>query len=355
MRLVGLLVTPLVLAGCAGDGHAAPARHGIYRATIRDARHHAVRTVWLDAATGRFRVRTVFRGTTGVGRVQTVTVFDGRTATQQLAGSRSIRITGSPQFVAGPRRGGRRGARSGERTGSPLPHGISIIEFRRLAPRQRGALPNEHVHRHRDHPPGGGLAARRTPSPPTGWDRSGGGRHPRARRSRPATPVRRTRRSTRGWTSPSSGPVRPRSDATGRGCTRRRLAQDGGCHPDKLEGHLGECSRSSDGSTTGVMVMSSDTGPGTLAYVIAGDVVISLSGRAVHARVGGRDRPRPTPGVQRLLRPPVPGVLRLEVERRPTPPPPRRQAARPPRPAAGTAPRRRAAPAPDRRWRAAPR
>ena len=65
------------------------------------------------------------------------------------------------------------------------------------------------------------------------------------------------------------------------------------------------------------MVMSSDTGPGTLAYVIAGDVVISLSGRAVDARVGGRDRRRLTPGVQRLLGLPVPGVLRLEAERRP--------------------------------------
>lgn len=30
----------------------------------------------------------------------TVTVFDGRTATQQPAGSRTIRITGSPQLVA---------------------------------------------------------------------------------------------------------------------------------------------------------------------------------------------------------------------------------------------------------------
>jgi hypothetical protein len=32
--------------------------------------------------------------------VITVTVFDGRTATQQPAGSRTIRITGSPQLVA---------------------------------------------------------------------------------------------------------------------------------------------------------------------------------------------------------------------------------------------------------------
>jgi hypothetical protein len=61
MRLRALLLAPLFVAGCAGGGHAAPKLDGVYQATVRNPGHHAIRTVWLDAATGRFRVRTVFR------------------------------------------------------------------------------------------------------------------------------------------------------------------------------------------------------------------------------------------------------------------------------------------------------
>jgi hypothetical protein len=56
MRLRALLLAPLFVAGCA-----APKLDGVYQATVRNPGHHAIRTVWLDAATGRFRVRTVFR------------------------------------------------------------------------------------------------------------------------------------------------------------------------------------------------------------------------------------------------------------------------------------------------------
>jgi hypothetical protein len=64
--------------------------------------------------------------------VTTVTVFDGRTATQQLAGSRTIRITGGPQFVA-DRAGAHVVAPLRARlTGSPPPRGASIVDFRRL-------------------------------------------------------------------------------------------------------------------------------------------------------------------------------------------------------------------------------
>jgi hypothetical protein len=196
MRLRGLLLMPHVLAGCAG-GHATPKLHGVYRATIRDARHHAVRTVWLDAATGRFRVRTVFRS----------------------------------------RRGGRRGTRSGEAHGVTAPaRGLD----RRLppsAPRPRRPLPHEHVRRHRHHPPGGGrpadgrlgrllagigLAGHDTRQR-VGVDRRrrydvrdglpGAGRHRRAGRCGHA-PMRR--------------------DA---GAPRRRLTRDRDCHPDQLDGH----------------------------------------------------------------------------------------------------------------------
>jgi hypothetical protein len=58
----------------------------------------------------------------------------------------------------------------------------------------------------------------------------------------------------------------------------------------------GQCSSSSDGSATAVMVMSSSgSAAGAVAYVIAGDAVISLSGRAV--------TPRSAAAIARALRP----------------------------------------------------
>jgi hypothetical protein len=41
MRLHGLPVAPLVLAGCTGGAHATPGPCGVYRATVRCAGHHA--------------------------------------------------------------------------------------------------------------------------------------------------------------------------------------------------------------------------------------------------------------------------------------------------------------------------
>jgi hypothetical protein len=55
MRLVGLLVAPLVVAGCAGGGHTSPAPHGIYEAKVTVGTS-GTRTVWLDVDGGRFRV-----------------------------------------------------------------------------------------------------------------------------------------------------------------------------------------------------------------------------------------------------------------------------------------------------------
>jgi hypothetical protein len=271
---------PLVLAGCAGGGHAAPKLHGVYRATIRDTRHHAVRTVWLDAATGRFRIRTVFRGITGVGRVQTVAVFDGRTATQQLARSRSIRITGSAQFVAD-----RAGADvvapiRAKLTGSPLPHGVAIVDFRRL-----GRV--------------GAALFRTSTSTVTGTIRQvAAGRPPAAE---PAYWLgSEWRGTTPASTSESTGDAGatyetayPGLDVTVERAGAATLRCDGApVHladgspatvivvPISSKG-TGQCSSSRDGSTTGLMVVSSGGGPGTLAVVIAGDAVISLSGRAV--------------------------------------------------------------------------
>ena len=294
MRPRGLLVAPLVLAGCAGGGHAAPKLHGVYRATIRDARHHAVRTIWLDAGTGRFRVRTVFRRITGVGRVQTVTVFDGRTATQQLARSRSIRITGSPQFVAD-----RAGADvvapvRAKLTGSPLPHGVSIVDFRRL--------------RHAS-----AALFRTSTSTVTGTIRQVAAGRPADAGSaywlgsvwRGTTPASASESTgDAGMTYETAYPgldvTVERAGAAALGCDGAPVhLADGSLAtvvviPISSKG-TGQCSSSSDGSSTAVLVMSSDTGPGTLAYVVAADTVISLSGRAV--------TPESAPAIARALRP----------------------------------------------------
>jgi hypothetical protein len=277
MRLRGLLMVPLVLAGCSGGGHAAPKVHGVYRATIRDTRSHAIRTVWLDAGTGRFRVRTVFHGK-GFGRFTTVTVFDGRTATQQLAPSRLIRITGSPAFVA---------HRAGadvvapirvKLAGSRLRPGISVVDFRRLA----------HV--------GAGLF-RTTASAATGTIRQVAAGRPQGaepaywlgavwRGTAPVSASESTGDAGRTYETDYPGlavNVEARG-AAALGCDGTSLHLADGSPamlviiPISAKG-TGRCS--GDDSTTGVMVMSSHPGPGTLAYVMAGDTIISLSGRAV--------------------------------------------------------------------------
>jgi len=283
MRLRGLLVAPLVVAGCSGGGHATPRLHGVYRATIRDARDHAVRTVWLDAGTGRFRVRTVFPRVSGLGRVITVTVFDGRTATQELAASRTIRITGSPQFVAD-----RAGAQvvaplRAKLRGLPLSRGASLVGFHRL--------------RHVD-----AALFRTSTSTVTGTIRQVAAGSPTAAGSaywlgsawRGMAPAGASESTGDAGTIYET--AYPGLDVTVERAGTAALRCDGA--PVRLadgtpatvvvipinSNGRGRCSSSSDGSATDVMVVSpSGTAAGAVAYVIARDAVISLSGRAVTA------------------------------------------------------------------------
>ena len=281
MRLRGLLLVPLVLAGCTGGGHAAPKLHGVYRATVRDPGHHAIRTVWLDAVTGRFRVRTVFSkvGTTPI--AATVTVFDGRVATQRVGRSRLIRITGSREFVAD-----RAGAAvvapvRATLAGSARADGVTVVGVRRL--------------RHVDPD-----IFRASSGPPTGTvnqvsaGRSASGAEPAYwlgstwRGTAPASASEST--GDAGTTYETEYPgldvTVETSRGAGLGCdgTPVHLADGSSATlvvvPVSPQG-TGQCSSSSGGSTIGLMVFSEDAATRTLAYVVAGDTVISLSGRAV--------------------------------------------------------------------------
>lgn len=91
MRLVGLLVAPLVVAGCAGGGHTSPAPHGIYEAKVTVGTS-GTRTVWLDVDGGRFRVSLA----TGHGRK--ATVADGHTALTEFHGF-TTQTTGTSAFL----------------------------------------------------------------------------------------------------------------------------------------------------------------------------------------------------------------------------------------------------------------
>ena len=282
MRIRGLLVAPLVLAGCAGGGHATPKPQGVYRATVRDPAHHAIRTVWLDAATDRFPVRTVFQGIAGAGRAVTVTVYDGRTATQQLAGSRSIRITGSPQFVADRAGTDVVAPVRAKLTGSPLPHGVSVFGFRRL--RHVGAA----LFRTSTSTVTGTIRQVTAGGPPGNVSAYWLGSVWRGTRAASASESTGDAGTTYQTEYPGLDVTVEASGGAGLGCdgTPVRLADGSPATvvvvPINAQG-TGQCSSSSDGSTTGLMVFSEDARAGTLAYVIAGNVVISLSGRAVTA------------------------------------------------------------------------
>ena len=52
MRLVGLLVAPLVVAGCAGGGHTGPAPHGIYEAKVTVGTSGGARCGWTSTVAG---------------------------------------------------------------------------------------------------------------------------------------------------------------------------------------------------------------------------------------------------------------------------------------------------------------
>jgi len=122
MRLRGLLVAPLVLAGCAGGGHAAPKLHGVYEARVTVG--STQRTVWLDLTGGRFRVSTP------AGHRRIVTVSD-RHAAVTLFRQFVTRTTGSPAFLvtmADPGVGALRDRLLGHR----VPAGTTITGFHRV-------------------------------------------------------------------------------------------------------------------------------------------------------------------------------------------------------------------------------
>jgi len=179
-------------------------------------------------------------------------------------------------------------------TGLPLPHGVSIVDFRRL----------RHV---------GAALFRTSTSTATGTIRQIAAGRPTGAGAaywlgsvwRGTTPAGASESTGDAGTTyetayPGLDVTVERAGAAAFRCdgTQVRLA-DGSVAtmvviPISSKG-TGECSSSSDGSTTGFMVTSSDTGPGTLAYVIAGDVVIGLSGRAV--------TPESAAAIARALRP----------------------------------------------------
>jgi hypothetical protein len=295
MRLRGVLVAPLVLAGCAGGGHAAPKVDGVYEATVRDPGHHAIRTVWLDAATGRFRVQTVFRDIGSATPVPaTVTVFDGRVATQQVGRTRLIRITGSRRFVADRAGADVVASLRARLTGSALPEGVTVTRFRRLRHAGTGLFRTST-----------GTATGTIRQVAAGRPATGGSAYWLGSTWRGTTPGSASESTGDAGTAydtqyPGVDVTVERSRGATLGCdgTPVRLADGTAATvvvvPINAQG-TGQCSSSSDGSTTGVMVLSESTAAGTLAYVIAGDTVISLSCRAV--------TPASAAAIARALRP----------------------------------------------------
>ncbi|HEY7257419.1 MAG TPA: hypothetical protein VH459_00040 [Gaiellales bacterium] len=122
MRLRGLVIAPLVLAGCAGGGHAAPKPHGVYEAHVTVG--GAERTVWLDLTAGRFRVSTPS------GHRRIVTVSDGHAALTLSRGITS-RTTGSPGFLVATADPGVAALRD-RLLGRGAPSGTTITGFHRV-------------------------------------------------------------------------------------------------------------------------------------------------------------------------------------------------------------------------------
>jgi hypothetical protein len=122
MRLRGLLVAPIVLAGCAGGGHAAHRIQGVYeaRVTVRGAE----RTVWLDLTTGRFRVSSP------AGHRRVVTVSDGHAAVTRFRGF-TTEATGSPGFLVTTADPGVPALRD-RLLGRGAPRGTTITGFHRV-------------------------------------------------------------------------------------------------------------------------------------------------------------------------------------------------------------------------------
>jgi hypothetical protein len=210
-----------------------------------------------------------------------VTVFDGRVATQQVGRAPLIRITGSPRFVADRAGADVVAPLRARLTGSALPDGVTVSRFRRL----------RHV---------SARLFRTSTATATGTIRQVAAGRPAATWSaywlgsvwRGTTPAGASESTgDAGATYDTEYPgvevtvERSRSATLGCDGTTVRLADGTAATvvviPITAQG-TGQCSSRGDGSTTAIMVVSSGNDrPGTLAYVIAGDVVISLSGRAV--------------------------------------------------------------------------
>jgi hypothetical protein len=123
MRRLGLLLAPLVLAGCMGGGTAKPAPHGIYQAdvTLGAGPTH---TVWLDVDSGRFRAAV------SGGHGRKVTTSDGRTAVTRFRGF-TTRTTGSPAFLEATADPAVQVLRD-RLEGTPVPAGDSVAGLHRV-------------------------------------------------------------------------------------------------------------------------------------------------------------------------------------------------------------------------------
>src|SRR5919204_527800 len=187
MRLRIVACAALLAGACAGGHQAHPA--GVYEARVTTG-HGPVQVVWLDRASGRFRVRTVQGPAQGAHRFGTVTVFDGSRATTAFRGG-ITRYVGSAAFVADEARPAAVDVLEQRLQGAPAPRGDTVTILRRSTPPP---------------PPRGGG-----PLPPAGTRRPG---HPG--RARPTPPPPRPRAAPPPRHAPGSGRPRPAARAPGR-------------------------------------------------------------------------------------------------------------------------------------------
>ncbi|HYX83844.1 MAG TPA: hypothetical protein VE777_02640 [Gaiellales bacterium] len=129
MRLRIVACAALLAGACAGGHQAHPA--GVYEARVTTG-HGPVQVVWLDRASGRFRVRTVQGPAQGAHRFGTVTVFDGSRATTAFRGG-ITRYVGSAAFVADEARPAAVDVLEQRLQGAPAPRGDTVTILRRSA------------------------------------------------------------------------------------------------------------------------------------------------------------------------------------------------------------------------------
>src|SRR5919197_3649217 len=348
MRLRIVACAALLAGACAGGHQAHPA--GVYEARVTTG-HGPVQVVWLDRASGRFRVRTVQGPAQGAHRFGTVTVFDGSRATTAFRGGIN-RYVGSAAFVADEARPAAVDVLEQRLQGAPAPRGDTVTILRRSA------------------------------TAPPGLFQLGTGRvWGTVREVRPGRRV--SGAGPQYWLGPtwSGRPPRYASVSTFSSgaeysvtypgisvdAGRRLGAPCAGTRVTLSDGTPGERRHSSHRRGRSVQVLDGDE-DGLICFVGRPGRVRRRgrphqdararhhAGRDDHAgrhrRPPGHsdvDRPRPTPGVG----PPSPAGTRRPGHpgrARPTPPPPRPRAAPPPRHAPGSGRPRPAARAPGRRW-----